>query len=70
MKTVTLKIKGMHCKSCGVLVSEEVKEIKGIGDVKVDVPEGKATITYDEKTAKPEQLIAAVKKAGYVATVA
>jgi copper chaperone CopZ len=69
MKNIELNIKGMHCKSCTILVKESLADIKGVKDVSVDLQKGKATVSFDEKLVKEKQLIDAVKKEGYDARV-
>ena len=65
MKNTILPIKGMHCRSCELLVEENLKEIGGVSKVEVDHAKGQATVHYtgDEPSAK--ELAAAVKEAGY-----
>lgn len=43
----TLKVKGMHCKSCAMLIEDSLTEI-GATDVKVDVAKGLVTLTSDK----------------------
>jgi copper chaperone CopZ len=43
----TLKVKGMHCKSCAMLIEDSLNEIGAI-DVKVDVAKGLVTLTSDK----------------------
>jgi len=60
----TLKINGMHCKSCEVLISDVLAEIKGIEKVKVDSKEGFVKFNY-----KDEHVLSiakqAIEKEGY-----
>ena len=65
MKKVELNIKGMHCKSCTVLVQEALADVKGVKTVAVDLQKEKATVSYDELLVKEKQLIDAVRKEGY-----
>lgn len=64
MKRVDLKIHGMHCASCEVLVERKFKKIKGIEKVDVNHATGKATI-YFSQTPQLKDLQAAVKDDGY-----
>ena len=36
----TIKVKGMHCKSCEILVADSVSEISGVESVKADSKKG------------------------------
>lgn len=48
MKTTVIKIKGMHCNSCKLLIEDVCKDIKGVKSCKVDFETGKTTIEHDE----------------------
>ena len=60
---ITLTIKGMHCKSCEMLIADALKEI-GVAS-KIDHKTGKAEITYDENKTSLELIKATIKKEGY-----
>ena len=68
MKQVELKIKGMHCKSCSIIVQEAVADVKGVKTVAVDLEKAKAKISYDETIVKEKQLVDAIEKEGYKVT--
>ena len=42
-----LKIEGMHCKSCEVLLVDILSELKGIKSVKADSAKGEIIINYE-----------------------
>ena len=65
MKKVELKIKGMHCKSCVMLVKEALTDIKGVKDASVDLQKNNAVVEFDEKLVKEKQLTDAIEKEGY-----
>lgn len=65
MSKLNLDITGMHCKSCEILVEDNLKEINGIKKVEVNYQTGKAEIYYEGSTPKPEALSQAIVKAGY-----
>ena len=52
-----LKVTGMHCKSCEMLLTDSISEIKGIGKVSADSKKGMVTIGYED-----ESVLGAVKK--------
>ena len=43
----TLKIKGMHCASCKVLIEDVCQEIPGVTSCTVDATNETATIEHD-----------------------
>ena len=42
----TITIKGLHCKSCKVLIEDTVNDIDGVLSCKVDLKTGKTIIEY------------------------
>jgi Cu+-exporting ATPase len=67
---LTLSITGMHCASCETLISEEIKELPGISDIAVRQKDGSAAVTIDPRLVSVEEVLGAVKKAGYTAALA
>lgn len=65
MQTVTLKVSGMTCGGCVNSVTNLLKAISGVTDVTVTLTPGEASIQYDEQLILPNQLISAIKDAGY-----
>jgi copper ion binding protein len=65
MKKIKFNVKGMHCKSCEMLISESVSEIKGVKSVKADHKKGNVEVDFDDKTAKVETIKSVIKKEGY-----
>jgi copper chaperone len=63
MKTLELKIEGMHCGHCVMAVR---KELSKLPNVKVeDVQIGSARVQYDESTVSEQHLTRAIEEAGY-----
>jgi copper ion binding protein len=65
MKKVELKIKGMHCKSCVMMINENLIDIKGVKSASVNLEKNNATIEFDDKLVKEKQLVEAIEKDGY-----
>ena len=65
MQTELLKVTGMTCGGCTSKVTHALKAISGVGDVKVSLSAGEATVKFDERLTSPDQLKSAVKGAGY-----
>ena len=68
MKTIELEIKGMHCASCEKIISAELAELPGVSDIVIKVKEGTGSLNIDETLLNVDQVIAAIKRAGYEAT--
>ena len=60
----TLKISGMHCPSCSMLLSDVINDIKGAKAIKVDDKVGQAKISYDSD-ATLSKIKQAIKAEGY-----
>lgn len=58
----------MHCQSCEILIKEELSEIPGINDITIDHQTGRGSVVLT-KSVKNEQLIEAIERAGYSATI-
>ncbi len=65
MEKIIVPIKGMHCKSCEILIEESLKEIKSIKKCEVSHVSGRAKIWYDEAKPSLNQISKAVETAGY-----
>jgi copper chaperone CopZ len=65
MQTELMKVTGMTCGGCISNVTHALEAIDGVGEVKVSLSAGEATVQYDERVTTPDQLKAAVKGAGY-----
>lgn len=57
-------VEGMTCRHCAASVSEEISEIGGVTDVKVDVESGKVVVTSDN-AIDDASVAGAVTEAGY-----
>jgi Cu+-exporting ATPase len=65
----TFPIKGMHCASCVRVIERAIRKIDGVKDCVVNIATEQATVTYDEKKVKKEQLASAVSHVGYKALI-
>jgi len=66
---IYLTLYGMHCASCAALIERALKEVSGVEDVRVNFGAGKASVLLNEKIENIENLLTAVKKAGYRAEI-
>lgn len=67
---VVLKVDGMHCASCGLLIDDELEDVPGVRSSSTDVRKGHSTVHLtDEDSVDSSVLIAAVERAGYRATL-
>ena len=59
--------RGMHCRSCSMLIEMDVGDLPGVESVTSDHARGLTEVSYDEATIGPEQIVRAITKAGYAA---
>ena len=64
-KKVNLEISGMHCASCASIIDRKIKKKEGVETSNVNFSTEKATIVYDDEKLVVDDLIKAVKDAGY-----
>ncbi|HKD76408.1 MAG TPA: cation transporter, partial [Ktedonobacterales bacterium] len=68
-QTVVMPVTGMSCAACQVHIERALRETPGVSDAQVNLMSHRARVTYDPAVAKPEQLIDAVRDAGYDASM-
>ncbi len=66
-KIINFTISGMHCSSCATLIKEELAELSGVSDIKIDAKSGQASLNLDTSLNKPADIAKAVHEAGYKA---
>ncbi|MBT9144350.1 MAG: Copper-exporting P-type ATPase A [candidate division WS2 bacterium] len=68
MSKTVLKIEGMTCTACARSVEKALKQVKGVSEASVNFPAQKAYVTLDNDVTSTDELLRAVKSAGYTAT--
>jgi len=68
IKTIELSIPGMHCSSCEKLIGSEFEDLPGIKDFEISEPKKGGTVTFDTEAVGEQEILTAVKSAGYDAT--
>lgn len=68
-KTSTFHVEGMTCGGCAVGLKTAVKKLDGVQKVDASYEKSKAVVTYDPAKVKPEQIVTAIEKLGYKATL-
>lgn len=69
LSTVELKISGMTCSGCAVSVRNAFLETPGVASAAVDLESARAKVEYDTARVSVAQLIEAVNKTGFKATL-
>jgi copper chaperone CopZ len=65
MKSITLKIEGMHCGGCADTIKGLVEKKPGVHAVAVSFENGEARILYDPQAVGEDQLIAVIQEPGF-----
>ncbi|HET8956061.1 MAG TPA: heavy metal translocating P-type ATPase [Solirubrobacterales bacterium] len=68
MSRVELPIEGMTCSSCAGRVEKSLNELDGV-EATVNFATERATVEFDAEQVEPEQLLGAVEKVGYAASL-
>lgn len=68
-ESLTLPVLGMTCASCQHHVEEALRDTPGVEQARVDLMAHRASIVFDPALAAPEQLVAAIRGAGYDAVL-
>ncbi len=66
---IMLAITGMTCASCQAVIEKTLQRLSGVTSASVNLAIETATVDFDPNTVGPDEIISAVKKAGYCATL-
>ena len=64
-----LNIKNMHCTSCESIISNSVKEIKGVNEIKISYRDETAEIVFEPGKTSINNIINTINELGYSASV-
>mgnify|MGYP001562408548 FL=1 len=65
LSKLNLKIKAMHCKSCGTLIEEALQEINVKAEANHET--GIVNVEFDEKQVQLKKIEEVIEKLGYKA---
>ncbi|MDO8512966.1 MAG: heavy metal translocating P-type ATPase [bacterium] len=68
-RKISLSLSGMHCASCAGIIERSLKKVSGVSQANVNFAAEKASVIFNENLSPVEDLIKAVKNAGYKAVV-
>jgi copper chaperone CopZ len=69
LKSATIEVEGMTCSLCAPMVEKTLSSTKGVKKVHVDFDKKEAHVEYDDGVVKPEELIKAIDKGGFKASI-
>lgn len=64
MPQITVPVKGMHCRSCEILLEDKISKIPGVSKVRTNYKKGQAQVEFAGEE-RVEEIIKAVEFAGY-----
>lgn len=65
MKTLVLRIEGMHCDGCAETIKALLDIEAGVKASHVSFEEGSARVLYDPAVVDERKLVAAIEKGGF-----
>lgn len=68
-QTATLSVPGMTCAACPITLKKALNKVEGVENIKVDLEEKKALVTFDDAKTNVQALLEATKNAGYSSVV-
>jgi len=68
-KKILLKIEGMHCGSCETIIKEDLLELPGISEIKIDFKTGAGELMLDDLKNSTADIINSIKNSGYQAEI-
>lgn len=64
-----LKIDGMHCNSCVMLIEGDLEDLEGVKSAKASLVKLECEVEFDEEKVKEELIIQTIQKTGYQAQI-
>ncbi len=61
----TIKISGMDCTACTLLVDGELEDLPGVKKSQTNYAKGQCQVEYDPTQITPTQILQAIQKTGY-----
>lgn len=62
-----LRVDGLHCAACAVLIEQALLRVPGVADAQVNYAARRAVVRWDPVQTRPSQMVSAVHAAGYLA---
>jgi len=62
-----LKVQGMHCASCAMLIDEELEELDGVQQASTSYGKQRTEVEFDDSRVEIGLIIAKVAELGYTA---
>jgi copper chaperone len=63
--TYTLRVDGMHCGSCALLIDDALEDLPGVRNTRTSVKQRCSVVEVDPTACSVEAVIAAIRELGY-----
>jgi P-type Cu+ transporter len=63
------RIEGMHCVGCAMTIDSALEDLHGVVSASTSYAKQIANVVYDDSKVTEEQVVEAVREAGYRATL-
>ena len=67
VKKHTLKIIGMHCTSCSMLIDGDLEDTKGVIKANTSYAKQICEVEFDERAIQVQDILKTIEKTGYQA---
>ena len=67
VKKHTLKIIGMHCTSCSMLIDGDLEDTKGVIKASTNYAKQICEVEFDERVIQVQEILKTIEKSGYKA---
>ncbi len=64
-----LRVEGMHCPSCPMLIDEELEDMDGVIESSTSLTKRSTNVQFDASRIDLARIVAAIQQLGYTATV-
>lgn len=64
-KKISVDVLGMTCAACSARIEKSLSKLEGVEKVNVNLSTNKATVDYDDKKIKKDDIVKTIEKTGY-----
>lgn len=60
-----IKIEGMHCSSCAMVIDMDLEDKEGVKNSKTSYAKGETEVEFEPEKITLEEIVETIKKSGY-----
>lgn len=69
LKTVKLKIDGMHCSSCAMMIDGDLEDMEGVERSSTKFAKSETEVEFEDSVIDLPKILESVKSSGYTAKI-